>query len=236
MTTITATTEASALSPFKRESLISGILIDQELARRQVWNLCGERVAAFDRGPLLWLTKHTATEDEHWLHKGSQPVAPFPAKEYLRVTMHYLLTTDTLFILKSRELMSSWLCCGYLSWMCQWLPHIFAIVQTEKEDKATQLITYCRILFDRQPDWMKARNPVIVSNSVELKRQNGSHILAVPAGENQVRLFHPTIYLQDESAFLPEAEQSFNAVRPVVKQIIAVSSDQVSWYHNETKR
>jgi hypothetical protein len=224
------------LSLGHREGVIQNILIQQELARRTIWAQCAQKVASFEAGPLLWLTKHTATEDLHWLQKGTDPVAPFPTKQYLAVAMGYLLTNDTIFIPKSREMMTSWLVCGYISWMCQWLPHIFWILQTEKEDKATQLITYCRILFDRQADWMKERNPLVVSNSVELKRANGSHILAVPQGENQVRLFHPYGYMQDESAFLPEAEQSFNAVRPVCKQIIAVSSDEIGWFHNECKR
>lgn len=227
---------ASPLSLFHRENIITDILIKQELKRREIWMKCAERVASFDAGPMLWLTQHTATEDLHWLQKGTPPVAPFPVKEYLRVTMQYLLSEETIFIPKSREMMTSWLVCGYISWMCQWMPHIFWILQTEKEDKATQLIDYCRILFNRQPEWMQERNPLVVSNSVELKRANGSHILAVPQGENQVRLFHPYGYMQDESAFLPEAEQSFNAVRPVVKQIVAVSSDEVGWFHSESKR
>lgn len=219
-----------------REGIITDILIKQELSRRQIWAKCSERVASFEAGPLLWLTQYTATEDLHWLQKGTPPVAPFPLKTYLLVAMRYLLTCDTIFIPKSREMMTSWLVCGYIAWMTQWLPHIFWILQTEKEDKATQLIAYCRILFNRQPDWMKERNPLVVSNSVELKRENGSHVMAVPQGENQVRLFHPYGYMQDESAFLPEAEQSFNAVRPVCKQIVAVSSDEVGWFHNECKR
>jgi hypothetical protein len=226
----------SSLSLGSREGLIENILIRQEMAKREIWAKCAQKVANFEAGPMLWLTQYTATEDEHWLHKGTPPVAPFPTKQYLAIAMLYLLTSDTVFIPKSREMMTSWLVCGYISWMCQWLPHIFWILQTEKEDKASQLITYCRILFDRQPDWMKERNPLVVSNSVELKRENGSHILAVPQGENQVRLFHPYGYMQDESAFLPEAEQSFNAVRPVCKQIIAVSSDEMGWFHNECKR
>lgn len=228
--------ENPILSQTHREGIITNILVKQELARRQIWQKCSERIASFDAGPMLWLTKHTATEDLHWLQKGTPPVAPFPVKEYLRVTMHYLLTCETIFIPKSREMMTSWLACGYISWMCQWYPLCFWILQTEKEDKATELINYCRILFNRQPEWMQERNPLVVSNSVELKRANGSHILAVPQGENQVRLFHPYGYMQDESAFLPEAEQSFNAVRPVCKQIIAVSSDEIGWFHQQTKR
>lgn len=228
--------ENPILSLQHRESIITDILVQQEIARRKIWAKCAERVSSFDAGPMLWLTTHTATEDLHWLQKGTPPVAPFPVKEYLRVVMQYFLTEETIFVPKSREMMTSWLACGYISWMCQWYPMIFWILQTEKEDKATELISYCRILYNRQPEWMQERNPLTVSNAVELKRANGSHILAVPQGENQVRLFHPYGYLQDESAFLPEAEQSFNAVRPVCKQIIAISSDEIGWFHVETKR
>jgi hypothetical protein len=132
-------------------------------------------------------------------------------------------------------MMTSWLACGYIAWMTQWMPHIFWIIQTEKEDKATQLINYCRILFTRQPPWMQSKNPLIKDKTTELVLKNGSHILAVPKGENQVRLYHPYGYLMDEAAFLPEADQCYNAVSPVAKQIIAVSTDNIGWFHHETK-
>jgi hypothetical protein len=81
---------------------------------------------------------------------------------------------------------------------------------------------------------MQQRNPIVTDNLTELVRQNGSRVLAVPKGENQVRLYYPYGYLIDEAA-LPEAEQCFNAVAPVAKQIIAISSDEIGWFHNECK-
>lgn len=216
--------------------LMLGVLVKQEQQRRQIWNLCAEHVASFDAGPMLWLTQHTATEDSHWLKKSSPPVAPFPPMEYFVHLMALLISEPTLFISKSREMMTSWLVCAYIAWITQWMPQILCIIQTEKEDKAVQLIEYCRILYRRQPEWMQEKNKLTTDNAVELKRKNGSHVLAVPQGENQVRLYHPHLYMQDESAFLPEAEQCFNAVRPVAKQIVCVSSDEVGWFHLQTKR
>lgn len=225
-----------------RTTKLWSVLVAQEKLRRKqraeedsTWALCGERVASFERGPLLWLTKYTRTEDQHWLAKGTEPVAPFPQYEYFEDGMALLLRESRLFIPKSREMMTSWLVCGYISWMTQWLPHIFWIIQTEKDDKAVQLVEYCRILYRHQEPWMQARNPVVKDNLNELVRQNGSRVLAVPKGENQVRLHHPYGYLMDEAAFLPEAEQCFNTVAPVAKQIVAVSSDEMGWFHNETK-
>lgn len=216
--------------------LVTQVLVKQEQQRREIWTRCAQKTACFDSGPLYWLTEHTATEDTHWLQKNTPPVAPFPKKSYFIWLVTLLLTEPTLFIPKSREMMTSWLVCAYISWMTQWLPQIQWIIQTEKEDKATELINYCRILYRREPEWMQQKNPLTTDNTVELRRKNGSHILAVPQGENQVRLYHPYGYMQDEAAFLPEAEQCFNAVRPVAKQIVCVSSDEVGWFHHQTKR
>ena len=71
---------------------------------------------------------------------------------------------------------------------------------------------------------MKDRNPVIVSNLTHLKRQNGSEVIAVPKGENQVRLYHPHGVMFDEAAFLPGFMAAYSTVRPVTKQIWAISS------------
>jgi hypothetical protein len=182
--------------------------------------------------PLYWLQNHTATEDEHWLKKGTPPVAPFPKKEYLRVLMPYLQQEEVLFLPKSREMMVSWLVCGYITHLCQWLPHIFYIIQTKKEETAASLREYCSVLYRNQPQWLKDRHPLTSSNMTEIHWANGSHILAVPKGADQVRKHHPYGYFQDESAFLPEAEASFNAVKPVAKQIICVSSASPGWFGN----
>ena len=64
---------------------------------------------------------------------------------------------------------------------------------------------------------------------------NSGRFLGVPKGADHIRVHHPHIYFQDESAFLPEAQQAFDAVRPVAKQIICVSSDEIGWFHSECK-
>jgi hypothetical protein len=216
----------------RRDRLILDVAVDVERRRRETWKLCGQRESSFERGPLLWLTTHTLTEDQHWLAKGTQPTAPFPRLSYFQVVMRYMISEPVLFIWKSRELMTSWLACGYIAWMCQWFPHVMWMVQTEKEQKAIQLIEYCRILHRRQASWMKQKNELVVDNTTELVYANGSKIVAIPKGVNQVRLYHPHGYLMDEAAFLPEAEECFNAARPVVKQILAVSTDEMGWFHN----
>jgi hypothetical protein len=85
------------------------VLVERERERRRILERCAIAEAGWEVGPLLWLTKHTRTEDTHWLAKGTDFCAPFPRNEYLRVAMGYLLSEPTLFIIKSREMLMSWL-------------------------------------------------------------------------------------------------------------------------------
>lgn len=183
-------------------------------------------------GCLFWLQNLTMTEDAHWLAKGTPAKAPFPKKDYFR----YVLGTmqrplaypspqcQSLYIPKTREMMTSWLACGYIAWLCQWRPGIFFVLQTEKEDKAVELVHYTKILWDNQEEFLKVRHPLVTDNTLERIWKNGSRVLGVPKGENQIRVHHPFGYLADEAAYLPEFELCINAVLPVAKQIIAVSS------------
>jgi hypothetical protein len=190
----------------------------------KIWDLCGQHVASFEAGPLLWLTKYTRTEDTHWLKKQTPPVAPFPKKEYFLHLIRLMFDEEALFIPKSREMMTSWLGCGLMAWMTQWLTKIQWIIQTEKEAKVVELVEYCRILYNRQDEWMKERNPLVIDNQTRLRRQNGSEIIGIPSGADQFRMYHPYGVLFDEAAFLSGFMRAYNTVKPVAKKIIAISS------------
>ena len=58
-------------------------------------------------------------------------------------------------------------------------------------------------------------------------RRKSGRFLGVPKGADQIRVYHPYGYFQDESVFLPEAKEAFDAVRPVAHQIICVSNDEI---------
>jgi hypothetical protein len=243
LSTPTPLTVLSSYSPQLLNVLLAN-LTEQEQAElaeilevdqnRHLWEQMEKRESGFDRGPLLWLTQYTNTEDTHWLDKGTPFRQPFPAKSYLECVMKYLLTERSVFLPKSREMMMSWTVSGYIAWMCQWYP-VFWVAQTGKEDKVAELIQYARTLVNNQPDWMKRKNPLVVDNELELKWASGGRFLGVPKGEDQIRIHHPYGYFQDESAFLPEAQQAYDAVRPVCKQTICVSTDEIGWFHNECK-
>jgi len=49
-------------------------------------------------------------------------------------------------------------------------------------------------------------------------------------GADQVRMYHPTIFVMDEAAHMDEAGASLGAALPVSQQIIAVSSAALGWF------
>lgn len=218
--------------------------------RTEIDARCAERIVAHDRGPMYWLRHCTKTENYHWQHQGLEPKAPFPYKpyppkmlagfkipadriewDYLDWMMHFLLETyeegKPLNAPKTREMLTSWLVVGYITWSCQFFPNTQAVGQSEKDDKAQGLIKYANILYENQADWMKAKHPLRRGETGTLHRiqwANGSEFIGVPQGVRQTASYHPTIYFNDESAHQPAWKATVDIVKPVARQIISVSS------------
>jgi hypothetical protein len=192
-------------------------------------------------GPLYWLQNLTKTLDDHAAAKGTPAKMPFPRKSYFRPLMGALLRPvlnpspecQTTFFPKSRELMTSWTICGYLGWLCQWRPGTLAVVQTLKETKAQELVRYVTILAENQEPFLQERYPLTRSTAMEIEWANGSRVFGIPGGEHQIRMFHPSVAVFDEIGFMEDGESCFNAVLPVAKQIIGVSSAHASWFGDE---
>lgn len=112
-----------------------------------------------------------------------------------------------------------------------------AIVQTDSEEKAKQLISYAACLYRNQPDWLKGMHALSQDPSLlSVEWKDGGRVFGIPKGEHKIRMFHPTIYIMDEAAFLPEAEACYNAAAPVCRQIIAISSAGPGWFADQCQR
>jgi len=197
---------------------------------------CSERVVAHDRGPMYWLRNWTKTENFQWQAQGLQPKEPFPYKpftqgewDYLDWLMSFILVEPELYVPKTREMMTSWLVVGYITWMCQFFPSIGWIAQSEDDEKAKGLIKYANILYSNQEPWMKARNPLGGFSKDEgtqhkIQWANGSWFRAVASGERKLASDHPYGYFNDESAHQPAWEATKDIAKPAVRQSIHVSS------------
>lgn len=130
-------------------------------------------------------------------------------------------------------MITSWSVMAHTTHAAQWFKSE-VVVQTESEDKAKQLLSYAECLYRNQPAELKALHPLeSEASSLNIAWKDGGRIFGIPKGESKIRMYHPTIYVMDEAAFLPEAEACYNAAQPVAKQIIAISSAGPGWFGDE---
>jgi len=84
---------------------------------------------------------------------------PFPRKDYFVPLMRALIERNRLLIPKTREMVTRWTICGYITWLAQWHGPLTGIIQTVKEEKAKELIRYCTILPENQEPFLIERHP-----------------------------------------------------------------------------
>jgi hypothetical protein len=137
-------------------------------------------------------------------------------------------------------MMLSWAIMGYAVWLCQWTENSQVIVQSEKESKSIDLVVgrgtpgYCRVVWEQQDGFLKEKHaltkPIDEMPGDLLSWENGSSIRGVPSGADQVRQYHPALFIMDEAAFLTEAAASYDTADPVSSQIFVVSSAGPGWF------
>jgi len=184
-----------------------------------------------------WATEHTETHNEHWAEEDRpSPYEPFPRTlPYLKPLFELLELERIVWMVKSRDMMISWACVAYLTWKAMTTPMCGSVVQTQKEKKAVQLVEYAKCLYRRQPQWLQdaipLAKPLKTQAELELQFANGSYIVGIPGGADQIRSYHPWGYLNDESSFQAEAGDCYNEALSVVKgKIIFNSSAGPGWY------
>ena len=208
-----------------------------EAYQNEIDERCAKPEASFECGPLYWLTQHTKTENPKHEMQGLPYKNPFPRKSYFVPVFKAFLKFSRLFIPKSREMLTSWSAVGYCTWRAQYF-HWDCILQTGSLGKVGELIDYASQLWRNQDEFLTARHPLSRKEPTahELDFAAGGRVLAIPSGEDKIRIYHPTLLVLDEAAFLPEAQQCYDAAFPVTQQIIAISTANPGWFGEECTR
>lgn len=208
----------------------SSLKLNELLSQQSLEAIRDERCK---RSALHWAQNWTKTENPHYLEQGREYRARFPHKSYFNVLFRYLSENERIFVPKTREMVTSWSVMAYAAHRAQWFK-AEVVVQTDSEDKAKELVGYAECLYRNQEPWLKERHPIAgEASQLSIEWRDGGRVFGIPKGEHKIRMYHPTIYVMDEAAFLPEAEQCYNAAHPVAKQIIAISSAGPGWFGDE---
>jgi len=106
--------------------------------------------------PLTWLQHHTCTRDSHWRESGaSSPYRSFPKKPYFPALIQIFQAEPVIFIEKSRDMMLSWLCVGFFTHSAMTNDQREVLFQSQKEDKAAELVDYAKTLYEQQDESLK---------------------------------------------------------------------------------
>jgi len=121
-----------------------------------------------DRARLRQLA-HTRTRDSHWREAGAaRPYIGFPDKPYFRPLIRSFESEPVVFVKKSRDLMLSWLCVGFFTHSAMVNDQREVLFQSQKEDKAAELIDYAKTLYEQQDEPIRRHFPLATSLSPSL--------------------------------------------------------------------
>jgi hypothetical protein len=195
-----------------------------------------EWVALATCNAATWTRFYTATYNEHWQDEGRPgPNEPFPSDGYFRYAFAMMKLRRITWWEKSRDLMLSWACVAYLTLEAMKVSHRGILFQTQKDKKVIQLVEYAKQLYLNSDPRIRAAfqlaKPMERQPDRELHFANGSYIIGIPGGADQIRSYHPWGYLNDESSFQPDAGECYNEALAAAKgKIIFNSSAGPGWY------
>jgi hypothetical protein len=139
-----------------------------------------------------------------------------------------LMQERQVIILKARQLGISWICCAYALWHCLFQPHKLALLYSQGQDEANELLRRVKSLYDRLPGWLREVCPKPVQeNTTLIEWSNGSRIKSLPATQKAGRSLTASLVVLDEAAHLQWGEQLYTALKPTVDgggQLIVLST------------
>lgn len=220
----------------RREDLNRAKGVETELTEEEA-RIEAQKVRYATSSTHRWLTQFTKTFNPHWKEQG-KPSAwePFPDWPFFEPLLEYVESSDEKVkrIEKSRTMMVSWALVGYFTLQAQLVPARQVVFQTMEETKVIQLIDYAKCLWQSQPDWLRRAFPLVKPADKQSQNQlefaNGSVIFGIPGGAGKIRSYHPWGYLNDETAFQPDAAASYDEALSACQKIVLNSTAEDSWY------
>ena len=177
-----------------------------------------KKLEKWAKDPHAYIFEAVRTRDEHdWVNSTKN----FPKLKYLEELLaiwHYGETVENL--IKSRQLMVSWLACAYISWVARFNSNRGIYVQSKKKEDAAALIY--------ETDPMQARLSFIEANLPEFAQQkikwrygrafypNGSRVIAIPQGPKHYESHTASLVVNDESSLQEEWNNGMAALKPMI--------------------
>jgi len=166
------------------------------------------------------------------------PIRPFPIKPYFKPLIDTWMSKQLILVPKSRDMMATWLYLALYSWDTFFHRARQNFIQSETAPKTKDLIKRAFVMWKNQPKFLKEINPATytagaLNAGVITLDEYDSEMVGFPQGEGQVRQYHPSGMFTDETAFHPNAGETFAAIKPAIMaggRYTGVSSAFPGWF------
>lgn len=118
-------------------------------------------------------------------------------------------------ILKARQLGMTWLVLCFILWQMLFHPVFTALVFSRREPEALYLLSKSRLrgIYNRLPDWMRARQVVTDSTHIfQLSNESVCYAFPTTAGDS----YTAGLAFVDEADLVPDLEDLMTAVKPTI--------------------
>jgi len=159
------------------------------------------------------------TEDEH-AKDDEKARKKFPPKDYIRAIVRMYQRAPVGLIMKSRQLMMSWIYCWLLLHEAITKDGRLCVAQGKREEdvlaKGTKgLMGRMRYMRQNLPEQLQ---PIVLEESKSTEvYANGSTIMSIPQGEDIIRSLTASAVFMDEIARHPNGEAAWTAALPTIR-------------------
>lgn len=181
------------------------------------------QIEKWSRDPWRWIADCCQTVDEADAGK----VKRLPDKAYLRHVCEVWRRENILAIPKTRRMLLTWLMLSLHLWAAIFKPNSAIFVQSKKADDSDFLIGDRRMLFIYNHLPVGYNWPQVARKRYSLSFANGSYVMAIGQGADQLRQYTASYALLDEFAFWEQAEDTWGALKPIIQgggKVVLISS------------
>jgi hypothetical protein len=154
-------------------------------------------------------------------HDPLNPVKNIPDIPYIRGLIDLWLTEHSLLVVKSRQMMVTWLFCALNLWLAMTHAGQYIFFISKKEDDAgfstsLSLLSRAFFIYDHLPKELKIPYSRSGTPSLLTFTSKNSTIHGVSQDSDAVRQYTASSIFFDEMAFMERAEQCFASIKPTL--------------------
>lgn len=161
----------------------------------------------------FWYWLQTYTTVEHKKSGRRIPFQPYPGQ--VRIARR-LLVGQWPWLVKARRLGATIIGLSYICWKLRFWPHKRAVVISQTELTAKEILGFYDDLDSSQPDWLRSERTTDATQKIAYP--NGSSIVVRVGNEKAARSEAVDIALVDEASFIPMLLDALSGIQPSVEE------------------